>query len=88
MTNLVNIDGRVTDRILKFIHEVARRQVTGGASELRPRVTASEAVARGEDELLSPNATNAVNRSLVTKAQHYTAFRGFQRVNRPDCFSE
>lgn len=60
---LMNIDGRVVDRIMELVEVVRAWVVT--LRSLGPRMASSVTVARSNDELLSSRVSNAIDRSLV-----------------------
>ena len=59
----MDINRSIVNRIADLVEEFARWRIVV-ASRLRPRVAASEAIARSEDELTSTNGTDSIDSRL------------------------
>lgn len=68
ITHLMNINSRITQRVMQHVQELTRRRIAV-PRRLVPRVAAREAVPRREDELRGAGAANAVDRCLVVLQQ-------------------
>lgn len=64
MTDLVDIDSRVIERVLEHEHEVRRRL---SARRLVPRVSSGEAIPGSDDELCGASGADSVDGCLVVR---------------------
>ena len=62
---LVDVDRGVVQRVDEHVHELAGGSVASRAGDLRPAVSAREAVAGGKDELLGTRGADGVDGGLV-----------------------